>query len=36
MTIQKPDFNQIFASQARIALGLSDEQVDMIWESSLV
>lgn len=25
-----------FVDQARIALGLSDEQVDMIWESSLV
>ena len=25
-----------FVSQARIALGLTDEQVDMIWESSLV
>ena len=25
-----------FIDQARIALGLSDEQVDMIWESSLV
>ena len=25
-----------FIDQARIALGLTDEQVDMIWESSLV
>ena len=25
-----------FIDQARIALGLSDEQVDMLWESSLV
>ena len=25
-----------FVDQARIALGLTDEQVDMIWESSLV
>ena len=25
-----------FIGQARIALGLTDEQVDMIWESSLV
>ena len=25
-----------FINQARIALGLTDEQVDMIWESSLV
>ena len=25
-----------FIEQARIALGLTDEQVDMIWESSLV
>ena len=25
-----------FVGQARIALGLTDEQVDMIWESSLV
>ena len=25
-----------FVNQARIALGLTDEQVDMIWESSLV
>ena len=25
-----------FIDQARIALGLTDEQVDMVWESSLV
>ena len=25
-----------FIDQARVALGLTDEQVDMIWESSLV
>ena len=25
-----------FIDQARLALGLTDEQVDMIWESSLV
>jgi hypothetical protein len=25
-----------FIEQARIALGLTDEQVDMIWESPLV
>ena len=25
-----------FVDQARLALGLTDEQVDMIWESSLV
>ena len=25
-----------FVDQARIALNLTDEQVDMIWESSLV
>lgn len=25
-----------FIDQARIALGLTDEQVDMMWESSLV
>ena len=28
--------NDPFIDQARIALGLTDEQVDMIWESSLV